>query len=528
MSISVLSHRWHNLDRATARALQGRKLHRFLRDCVLPFSAHYRRVFADHGLSASDIRTIEDLRKIPFSSKQDLLPTPQEPRRSMNFALIPDAKLLARRPGVIARALLRGRARVKDELDREWRPTFMTATTGRSTDSVSFLYTQHDLENLTVGGGRIAEIARVTRDERMLNMFPFAPHLAFWCMHFAGLNRNTFALSTGGGKCMGTEGNIRAILKLKPQVLVAMPTFIYHVLQQALDEHARIEGVRLICLGGEKVPDGMRRKLAGMCAQLGSPNVEVIATYGFTEAKLAFTECPFTPGEEPTGYHLYPDMGIVEVIDPETGVPVPDGQGGEIVWTPIDARGTVVLRYRTGDHIEHGLTWEKCPCCGRTLPRLMGRISRVSDFRAMRFQKIKGTIVDFNELEHALDDVPGLGAWQIELRKAHNDPLDLDEIVLHVARMDGVMETSLDATLRELLQANFELRPNKLVFHTAEEMKALHQVGVALKEQKVVDHRPKATPVSPVVVATNGATAHVDTKPPVLPRRMRHPQAANT
>jgi hypothetical protein len=63
----------------------------------------------------------------------------------------------------------------------------------------------------------------------------------------------------------------------------------------------------------------------------------------------------------------------------------------------------------------------------------MGRISRVSDFRALRFQKIKGTIVDFNELEHALDDVPGLGAWQIELRKAHDDPLDLDEIVLHVA-----------------------------------------------------------------------------------------------
>ena len=115
------------------------------------------------------------------------------------------------------------------------------------------------------------------------------------------MNRNTFALSTGGGKCMGTEGNIKAILKLKPQVLVAMPTFIYHVLQQAIDENARIEGVRLICLGGEKVPDGMRRKLSAMCAQLGSPNVRVIATYGFTEAKLAFTECPFDAGRRADG-----------------------------------------------------------------------------------------------------------------------------------------------------------------------------------------------------------------------------------
>ena len=518
MSTSALAKRWHNLDCEAARELQGRQLHQFLRDCVLPFSSHYKRVFAAQGLSADDFRSVDDLRKLPFSSKQDLLPTPENPRRSLDFALIPDAKVLSKRPSVIARALLGGRARVKDELDREWRPTFMTATTGRSTDSVSFLYTQHDLNNLSVGGGRIVEIARVTREERMLNMFPFAPHLAFWCMHYASMNRNTFALSTGGGKCMGTEGNIKAILKLKPHVLVAMPTFIYHVLQQAIDENARIEGVRLICLGGEKVPDGMRRKLSAMCAQLGSPNVEVIATYGFTEAKLAFTECPFTPGQPPPGYHVYPDMGIVEVVNPDTGEPVPDGVGGEIVWTPINARGTVVLRYRTGDQIENGITWSACPCCGRKMPRLMGRISRVSDFRAMRFQKVKGTIVDFNELEHALDDVGGLGAWQIELRKAHDDPMDLDEIVLHVVKMDDVAQATLDRTLRELLQANFELRPNRIEFHTGDEMKVLHQVGVALKEQKVVDHRPKGAPAR---------LAHLDTKPLNL-TPSRAPQEASS
>jgi phenylacetate-CoA ligase len=507
MSTSALTSRWQTLDRDAVRTLQGRQLHHFLRDCVLPFSAHYRQVFAEHGLTANDFRTVDDLRKLPFTSKQDLLPTPENPRRSLNFALIPDPKVLSKRLPVIARALLRGKSRVKDELDREWRPTFMTATTGRSTDSVSFLYTQHDLNNLAVGGGRIAELANVSREERMLNMFPFAPHLAFWCMHYAGMNRNTFALSTGGGKCMGTEGNIKAIVKLKPQVLVAMPTFIYHVLQQATDEKVRLEGIRLICLGGEKVPDGMRRKLSTMCAQLGSPNVQVIATYGFTEAKLAFTECPFEPGDTPPGYHLYPDMGIVEVVNPETGDPVPDGVGGEIVWTPINARGTVVLRYRTGDHIENGITWDACPCCGRRMPRLMGRISRVSDFRALRFQKIKGTIVDFNELEHALDDVPGLGAWQIELRKAHDDPLDLDEIVLHVTRMDGVEESRLEQSLRDLLQANFELRPNRIQFHTANQIRALHQVGVALKEQKVIDNRPKGTAAAPVAVpVVNGHT----------------------
>ena len=517
MSTPTLTKQWSRLDRATVLELQGRKLHRYLRDCVLPFSAHYQRLFREKGLTAEDFKSVDDLRKMPFTSKEDLLPTPDNPRRSLGFALIPDPKVLARRPRVICRALLRGRSRVKDELDREWRPTFMTATTGRSTESISFLYSQHDLHNLAVGGGRIAEIAGVAREERMLNMFPFAPHLAFWCMHYASMDRNTFALATGGGKCMGTEGNIKAIQKLKPQILVAMPTFIYHVLQQAIDEGARLEGVRLICLGGEKVPDGTRRKLSAMCDQLGSPNVKVVATYGFTEAKLAFTECPFVPGETPTGYHLYPDMGIIEVVDPATGEPVPDGQGGEIVWTPLEHRGTVVMRYRTGDHIENGLSWETCPCCGRRMPRLMGRISRVSDFRSMRFQKVKGTIVDFNELEHALDDVRGLGAWQIELRKANNDPLDLDEIVLHIAKMDDATEASLDRTLRELLQAHFEIRPNQIVFHTPDEIRVLHKVGVALKEQKVVDNRPKAvtapsvpnapTPRRAAVTAPAGASA---------------------
>src|SRR6187401_2657120 len=115
MSNHALTSRWQTLDRETARALQGRQLHRFLRDCVLPFSAHYRRIFSEQGISADDIRSIEDLRKIPFSNKQDLLPTPDEPRRSLNFALIPDPKVLSRRPSVIMRALLRGKSRVKDE-----------------------------------------------------------------------------------------------------------------------------------------------------------------------------------------------------------------------------------------------------------------------------------------------------------------------------------------------------------------------------------------------------------------------------
>ncbi len=486
------SSNWQHLDRETTRARQGRRLHRYLRDCVLPFSLHYKTLFAQHGLTAADIRSVDDLGKLPFTTKEDLLPTEENPRRTLDFVLKPEPAALSRRPSVILRALLHGKARVRDELDREWRPVFMTSTTGRSTEPVPFLYTQHDIANLGLGSGRVVEIGGVQSDERMVNMFPFAPHLAFWYMYYSGLDRNVFALATGGGKVMGTEGNLRAILKLKPQVLVSMPTFLYHVLQQALEQKLRIEGLRILVLGGDKVPDGTRRKLGALCEQLGSPGVKIMATYGFTEAKFAWTECPIIPGTPPPGYHLYADQGIVEIINPKTGETVPDGTGGEIVWTPLDQRGTVVLRYRTGDQCEHGITWEPCPCCGRRLPRLVGKISRVSDVHALRFQKVKGTIVDFNELERALDDLPGLGAWQIELRKAHDDPLALDELNVHITTTGEASADNLEPAIRELLHAHFEVTPNQILTHTAAEMRDLQKVGVALKEQKVVDNRPKS------------------------------------
>jgi len=147
---------------------------------------------------------------------------------------------------------------------------------------------------------------------------------------------------------------------------------------------------------------------------------------------------------------------------------------------------TITVEGRT---YQHGLTYETCPHCGRTLPRLLGNISRVSDIRSMQFQKVKGTIVDFNELERVLDDVKGVGSWQIELRKANDDPLDLDEIVIHIARDANITADAVEEAVRERLQADFEIRPNRVRFHTAEEMRVLQEVGVALKERKVVDHR---------------------------------------
>ncbi len=98
--------------------------------------------------------------------------------------------------------------------------------------------------------------------------------------------------------------------------------------------------------------------------------------------------------------------------------------------------------------------------------------------------------MDFGALEHVLDDTPGLGAWQIEIRKRHNDPLEIDELVVHAVALTGEPSEALSHRIRDLLRNATELSPNQVEFHTWEEMRELHGVGRELKEEKVVDRRP--------------------------------------
>ena len=250
-----------------------------------------------------------------------------------------------------------------------------------------------------------------------------------------------------------------------------------------------MEGLKVIALGGEKAPPGLRRKLAGLAEQLGSPNLRILSTYGFTEAKGAWTECAVSPEEPSTGYHLSPEFGLIEIVDPKTGEPLPPETPGEIVYTPVDARGSIVLRYRTGDLSEGGLTWAPCPACGRTLPRLLGRISRVSEQRRMKLDKLKGSLVDFNELEVILDDVDGIGSWQLELRKANNDPLEVDELHLRLSLEPNHLPEEIEDLVRRRFRDVAEVTPNEISYHDAEEMRRFHGVGKNLKEEKIVDRR---------------------------------------
>jgi phenylacetate-CoA ligase len=490
MSPTLLTTRWHQLTEKQIRELQARKLRQYLVDTVAPFSAYYRELFGRHGVHPDRIRSLQDLEQIPFTCKADLLNSPEHPQRAREFVLTPDEHVLRGRASTVVNALLHGKAAVTHGFEREYRPIFMTSTTGRSADPIPFFFSSHDIDILGKSGNRVMQICGAQHDFRLLNMFPYAPHLAFWFCHYAAADFGLFCVGTGGGKVMGTEGNLRLIQKIKPDVLIGMPTFLYHVLQQAVESGMKCETIKKLVLGGEKAAEGIRRKLRNLVAKLGSPDVEVMATYGFTEAKMAWAECPCHVDEPPSGYHLYPDLGIFEVIEPKTGEILPSGTPGELVFTPLEARGSVVLRYRTGDYIEGGLVYEPCPYCKRTVPRLLGKISRSSEIKSMQLDKIKGTLVDFNQLEHVLDDAPNVASWQLELRKHKDDPMELDELVLHVHKMTDVADEKVRRELNNRFLERTEIQPNRIVFHDGEEIRALLGVGTQLKEQKIIDNRP--------------------------------------
>ena len=131
----------------------------------------------------------------------------------------------------------------------------------------------------------------------------------------------------------------------------------------------------------------------------------------------------------------------------------------------------------------------------------------------MQLDKIKGTLVDFNQLEHVLDDAPNVGAWQLELRKLHDDPLEVDELVLHVHKLQEADEAKLCRELNNRFVERTEVHPNRIVFHDAEELRRLLGVGTQLKEQKIIDRRPKPAPADePAVESAKPKSAAVEVK----------------
>ncbi len=486
---------WGKQSTEEIRSMQDQKLRTFLTQYVYPFSPHYKKLFDDNKIDPKKIRSVKDLTHIPFTSKTDLTPTNDQPAKFRDFILQPDehkikhAWPLTKLLPLVFKKMTKGAAQVKKDLAAEFRPNFMTATTGRTAAPISFLYSPYDMERLKEAGKRLAEVFAPEPEDKIANLFPYAPHLAFWQVAIASFSTGLFILSTGGGKVLGTERNLIVIDKIQPQVIIGVPGYIYHLMRTAKERGSNWSFVNKIVLGAEKVTIELKEKMLEHLRGLGAKDPNIFGTYGFTEAKMAWGECP-TRLPIASGYHTYPDMEIFEIVNPKTGEPVGEGEDGEIVYSSLDARGSVVLRFRTGDLAQGGMVWGACPYCGRSTPRISSKITRVSNIKDLSLTKVKGTLVNLNTFADILSSAKEIDEWQVEISKRDNDPHGLDVLDIWIAVKAGVNPDTLKNRLTSTCESETEVRPNTI--HVVPLAEILQRLGMEteMKEKRFVDSRP--------------------------------------
>jgi len=476
---------WRRRGRDELIAWQLARLREFLSEKVIPFNAFFRERMANAGVIPEQVRGFGDLERIPLMSKQDIVPSADEPQRHRRIVLEPSKEALLagmslpRKLATALRAVTQSQ-RVRERLMDEYLPVHLTFTTGRSALATPVIYTKRDMELLKLAALRLAALVGIQRGhDTAMNVFPFAPHLAFWQTFFAGMEAGILIVSTGGGKAMGTNANLRLLASLQPTMLLGTPGYVYHLAHLAAEAGIGLSRLRTVVLGAERVNAGYREKLKQSLALAGAKEVRMLATYGFTEAKKAWVQ-----SAEDGRYVLYPDMEIIEVIDPDTGRQVKEGEAGEVVYTMVDGSGSVVLRYRTGDMVRAGLVYEREPVAGRMAPLLGTDIARVSDI-----QKVKDTLIDFNDLFQMLSGHSAVREWQLELRKRNDDPCETDELWLKVALAEGADTERERRRLNSQLFARYELHFDRIICMSREELTGELKMDESAKELRIVDRR---------------------------------------
>jgi len=476
-----------HLNREEIKDLQNQKQRWFFRH-KLPYSPFYQKLFAQHHLKFSDFSTTDDLAKLPLISKEDIAPTVDDPAKPRQLILQPDEHLLkkhATKQELLSLIVMKLRRQdPKPTLEKEYKPLHLHFTTGRTALPTPFTYSAYDLELLKEAGRRCFNVANFSSDNVGLNAFPYSPHLGFWLAYYGLLEAGLTALATGGGKIMGTQKIMDSIERLKVNCLVIIPGYSYHLLRQAIEQHRDFSHLKYVVYGAERVSSAFREKVREMLAQVGAREVQILATYALTEAKTAWIQCG-----ESTGYHLFPDLEYIELVD-KNGQRVPEGQPGEIVFTALDWRGTVVVRYRTGD-LAQGIEYDPCPHCGRTVPRILPDIQRSSDIKEFHLTKVKGELVNLNNVFPLMSSIKGVDEWQLEINKKNNDPHDLDELILHVSPRAGVDFNALRQEVVRKLHAELQISAH-LEQHTTEELTVKLGMETELKEKRIIDNRPKS------------------------------------
>ncbi|HIU55777.1 MAG TPA: phenylacetate--CoA ligase [Candidatus Gallibacteroides avistercoris] len=318
----------------------------------------YQRVLGENGITSSDaIHTLEDLKKIPFTTKEDL-------RNNYPFGLIAcDMKKVVR----------------------------LHSSSGTTGNPTVICHTQHDLDQWANRVARCLYMVGVRDTDVFQNSSGYG-------MFTGGLGFQYGAERLGALTVPAAAGNtlrqIKFIRDFGTTTVHAIPSYasrLYEVMQELGVDPRRDTKLKTLVIGAEPHTDEQRKRIEEL---LG---VKAYNSFGMSEMSgpgVAF-ECTYQ-----NGLHIWEDCFIVEIIDPETLEPVPDGEIGELVLTTLDREAMPLLRYRSRD-LTRILPGE-CPC-GRThrrLDRIKGRSDDMFIVKGVNIfpMQVEKILMQFKEL----------------------------------------------------------------------------------------------------------------------------------
>ncbi|MFY1112275.1 MAG: phenylacetate--CoA ligase family protein [Methanosarcinaceae archaeon] len=338
------------------RKLQEEKL-KTLVHYVYEHSPFYRKKFDEHGVHPDDIRTLEDVRKLPFTFKQDLRDT-----YPTGMFCVPNSKLV--------------------------RFHASSGTTGKPT---VVGYTRNDINEWAESLARAFTSIGVGKEDVIQISYGYGLFTGGLGVHYATEKVGATVLPTSSGN---TERQLDLMRDLGSTVIACTPSYFSYMIEAARKEGFSIKddtGMKIGIFGAEPWSEELRVRIEK------ESGIKAYDIYGTSELSgPLFTEC-----KDQCGIHIWADKFLVEILDPETGEPVPDGETGELVITTLTKEALPLIRYKVLD-LTRKLS-EPCKC-GRTHPRITRITGRVDDMLIIR-----GINVFPGQVESVLMKIPEVG-----------------------------------------------------------------------------------------------------------------------
>lgn len=343
------------LPREDIEALQLRRL-QDLCSRVYANVPFYRKRFDESGIKPGDIKSLADLKNLPFTEKQDL-------RNYYPFGLF---------------------AVPRDNIVR------LHASSGTTGKAVVVGYTARDLHNWAELAGRSLSAAGVNQTDIVHVAYGYGLFTGGLGAHYGAERVGATVVPTSAGN---TERQVRLMRDFGSTVLCCTPSYALHIADTIEEMHIPREQIKLKSgiFGAEPWTDAMRRDIEKRLS------IKCFDIYGLSEITGPGVSVECT---EHNGLHVAEDCFFPEIIDPETGAPLPDGQTGELVFTTIAKEGMPLLRYRTRDL--SSLDASPCPC-GRThrrMQRIMGRSDDMIVVRGVNVfpTQVEAILIEMGEL----------------------------------------------------------------------------------------------------------------------------------